>query len=123
MLEWIEHDGSYVSVTVLPDESLVISHKDGRQYFWDTFRKTDWTCVEAYRIVKVSDILQPYVKKRWRAKWGEVYWYVTDEGTVWRSNDTSRPLDCGRYNSGNYFRSIDEAMASKIYQAFERNQE
>jgi hypothetical protein len=121
MLEWIEHDGSRVDVKM--GEKLALVDIKGDTYFWSGQFKINWDVVTAYCKFKVSDILPKYEKKRWRAKFGKLYYYVADIGFVLKHLDEMDATDNLRHSAGNYFRSEEQALASKIYQAFGRNQE
>jgi len=124
MLEWIEHDGSAVEVDIAYGQFLVVRMAGGLEELYGSGRFLNTLKgVEAYCIANLSDILPPYEKKRWRAKGGQLYYYVTDIGSVFKRYDEMDGTDNLRYSAGNYFSSREEAKASKIYQGFERIQE
>ena len=54
-------------------------------------------------------------KLRWRAKEGESYYYITDNGVICGIDDEFN-IDNNRYASGNYFKTVSEAekYAEKI---------
>jgi hypothetical protein len=56
----------------------------------------------------------------WRAKKGCYYFYVSVWGEVVKSTDFYINTDNDIWKSGNYFKTVDDAMNSKIYNAFNR---
>lgn len=48
--------------------------------------------------------------KRWRAKKGEVYWCVRNDGGVADDYEDKTDIDDGRYELGNYFKTEEEAQ-------------
>ena len=48
--------------------------------------------------------------KRWRAKEGERYWWVQNDGGVTNDCDDWVDIDDGRYELGNYFKTEEEAQ-------------
>jgi hypothetical protein len=121
LLQWIEHDGSDMDISVTHKEILCVATDKGKVVFWTASAYgLKWSAVVAYCVVKVSDILPPYEKKRWRAKRGGQYWFVTIFGDLNSTCDYGFESDLGLFRAHNYFRTAEEAKASKIYQAFER---
>ena len=53
---------------------------------------------------------------RWRAKKGQKYWYVYEDGTVTETTDTYSSYDNELFSFGNYFQTkeLTEAAANKI---------
>ena len=53
---------------------------------------------------------------KWRAKNGEKYWYVYEDGTETETTDTYSAYDNGLFSFGNYFQTkeLAEAAANKI---------
>lgn len=64
-------------------------------------------------------------KKRWRAKKGEDYWYVTDTNYANVHTEDMSPLDNMRFYDGNYFSSekIAKKVAEEIRKVFEKYKE
>jgi hypothetical protein len=122
-LEWTDHDGSDVEVDIAYGQFIVVRMAGGLEELYGGRFLCKLKDAEAYCIANIADILPPYKKKRWRAKDGDGYYYVATDGIVEHDNEILHSLDIRRYNSGNYFRTEEEAMASKIYQAYERNDE
>lgn len=56
-----------------------------------------------------------YVIKRWRAKYGEGYWYVGDNGGIYLATEEGHSADNYRFNTGNYFKTAGEAYAYRKY--------
>lgn len=48
-------------------------------------------------------------KKRWRAKWGDVYYAITSEGYLIDDTETGGLKDKQSYRLGNYFKTKEEA--------------
>ena len=63
-------------------------------------------------------------KKRWRAN-NELryYCYVENNGDIFTIEDYQDYLDNSRYEKGNYFRTKEEAKASKFYKVFHQKEE
>lgn len=61
---------------------------------------------------------------RWRAKVGEPYCYVADDGIATIVKDRGRECDNCRYEVGNYFKTLEEArqFATKIREIFKRKE-
>jgi hypothetical protein len=57
---------------------------------------------------------------RWRAERGSHYFYVTSWGEIYKAADIYSGNDDQAWKSGNYFKTVDEAVESKIYNAFNR---
>lgn len=53
--------------------------------------------------------------KRWRAEYGEGYWYVSDGGYICRGTEDRHDVDDHRFLTGNYFKTRKEAEAYKEY--------
>lgn len=62
-------------------------------------------------------------KKRWRAKEGERYWFVDDSGSSDSVIDEHDFIDKGRFDSGNYFQTKEEAdaFAPKVRELYSQN--
>lgn len=56
-----------------------------------------------------------YVIKRWRAKYGEKYWYVGDNGGIYLTTEEGHKADNYRFGFGNYFKTAGEAYAYRKY--------
>ena len=52
----------------------------------------------------------PEEHRRWRAKKGEVYWCVQNDGGVVYDHEIKIDVDDGRYELGNYFKTEGEAQ-------------
>ena len=60
---------------------------------------------------KVRAINEKYgIKKRWRAKRGEEYFYVNDFCEIYGETDFNYAVDGVRYDFGNYFKTEAEAL-------------
>jgi len=57
-------------------------------------------------------IMEATTQPRWRAKYGEKYWYLSDIG-VRLIHELYRSTDNSRYNSLNYYRTESEAISAK----------
>ena len=53
--------------------------------------------------------------KRWRAEFYGSYWYVDEGGNVFKGSEIGCRYNDSRYNSGNYFKTEDEAIAKRDY--------
>jgi hypothetical protein len=91
-----------------------------------TFQSSVAQILANHKISESSDVsesaIPKIVKSRWRAKEGELYFYVTNYGTLCQTINEERFADSMRYHCGNFFKTKEEARASKIYQAFERRE-
>lgn len=56
-----------------------------------------------------------YVIKRWRAKYGEGYWYVGDNGRIYLATEEGHSADNYRFNTDNYFKTAGEAYNYRKY--------
>ena len=52
-------------------------------------------------------------KLRWRAKRGEKYFYVTEDGDVFTDIDRRSDADNRRYNWGNHYQTMEEGKAAR----------
>ena len=58
-------------------------------------------------------------KKRWRAEGDEIYFYVNELGFINNSwDDDHKGFEQNLYECGNYFRTVEDAKASEIYQSY-----
>jgi len=71
---------------------------------------------------KLEEIEEPEVEPTevgesvpWRAKQGEEYWYLEDEGTPSPDEEAGYYADDWRYNTGNYFQTEEAILAYKEY--------
>ena len=55
------------------------------------------------------------IKRRWRAKRGEEYFYVNDFCEIYRETDFNYAVDGVRYDFGNYFKTEAEALEYAEY--------
>ena len=62
-------------------------------------------------------------KKRWRANNGLHYCYVGTNGDICTTDEYQGYIDNSRYRTGNYFRTKEEAKASKFYKVFHQKEE
>ena len=53
--------------------------------------------------------------KRWRAKYGEKYWHVGDNGGIYLTTEEGHKADNYRFDFGNYFKTAGEAYAYRKY--------
>lgn len=53
--------------------------------------------------------------KRWRGEYGETYWFLSDNGSLYSKTEDNSKIDNYRYLVGNYFKTIEEAKAYKKY--------
>lgn len=53
--------------------------------------------------------------KRWRGEYGETYWFLSDNGSLYFKTEDNSKIDNYRYLVGNYFKTIEEAKAYKKY--------
>ena len=51
--------------------------------------------------------------KRWRGEYGETYWFLSDNGSLYFKTEDNSKIDNYRYLVGNYFKTIEEAKAYK----------
>lgn len=58
------------------------------------------------------------IKKKWRAEHGERYYFIDTLGDVMSDMDTRYVLDNKKFEIGNYFKTKEDAMNSKLYKAF-----
>ena len=52
-------------------------------------------------------------RKRWRAKKGDKYWYVSGGATLFNVTEDDWEVDKDRYSVGNYFKTKEEAEFHK----------
>ena len=64
--------------------------------------------LELVEKAKAETISKP-IGKRWRGKWGDVYYTVTSEGHLVDDTENESAYDDSCYQFGNYFKTIDEA--------------
>nr|DAJ92008.1 MAG TPA: hypothetical protein [Caudoviricetes sp.] len=57
----------------------------------------------------------PEESKRWRAEYGEEYWYASDGGHICCGTEDGHIVDNHRFLTGNYFKTREEAEAYKEY--------
>lgn len=79
------------------------------QRLWDALAKQGkrWNP----KTMKVEDIK----KDRWRAKLGEDYYFFYWDMSVATDTEDGHNTDNDRYNSGNYFRTKEQAEMAKLY--------
>lgn len=53
--------------------------------------------------------------KRWRGKLGEIYWFLSDNGSIYCKTDADTYIDYYRYLVGNYFKTKEEVKVYKKY--------
>lgn len=53
--------------------------------------------------------------KRWRAEYGEKYWCIGGNGHIYCSTEDEHSTDSYRFNTGNYFKTEEEAEAYQGY--------
>lgn len=53
--------------------------------------------------------------KRWRAKYGEEYWYASNGGSICCDTEDGHIVDNHRFLTGNYFKAREEAETRKEY--------
>lgn len=58
------------------------------------------------------------IKKKWRAKKYDVYWYVDEFGLIEGETDIGCHSDDMRFEARNYFKTEEDAKTSAIYKAF-----
>lgn len=111
----INNKESSYPVDVRHNERCVSYTKDGKQYE-----------EEDGRVLFFDEIPIPksaLERPRFRARRGGIYYYVDACGNICESDEIGFELDGRQYSSGNYFETVDEAMDSDIYKAFERMRE
>lgn len=57
----------------------------------------------------------PEEYKRWRAKYGEEYWCICGNSHIYCSTEDEHSTDSYRFNTGNYFKTEEEAEAYQKY--------
>lgn len=65
--------------------------------------------------IKIPD--SAYLRARWRANIDDTYFYVDSFGDTYKTSEGSIYAS-DRYNAGNYFKTEEEAIASKFYKVF-----
>lgn len=64
---------------------------------------------------KVNAINEKYgIPKKWRAKKGEVYYYIDSDGTITAKEECGTTTDDGRYKFGNYAKTKEELEFDKL---------
>lgn len=58
------------------------------------------------------------IRPRWRAKEDEGYLHIDTQGDIKHISECGYISDNGRWEKGNYFRTIKEAKSSKFYKVF-----
>lgn len=53
--------------------------------------------------------------KRWRGKLGEIYWFLSDNGSIYCKTDADTYIDYYRYLVGNYFKTKEKVKVYKKY--------
>lgn len=108
VLKWLKNQGA----DAIPN---IENFKDSEVIFYvnkdKKIKKLHITCAELFDIVELP---------RWRAKYEEHYYYVSDWGVVRKSKDQCWGEDNERYECGNYFKTKEEAekYAEKIREIF-----
>lgn len=59
-----------------------------------------------------------YKRPRWRAEEGKYYYYISGTGLIMHSAEYNTFEDDARCNTGNYFKTEEEAKESKFYKVF-----
>lgn len=63
----------------------------------------------------VREVNKEYgIIKRWRAKIGEVYYYIDSDGTITVKEECGTTMDDGRYKFGNYAKTKEELEFEKL---------
>lgn len=106
VLEWLKSQGA--------EECEFGGHSESSIYYVDDG--------EVKMVDEIHSILFDIVElpRRWRAKYDEEYYFVSDRGETCCSSDIREALDNDRYNLGNYFKTPEEAgvVAKKVREIF-----
>lgn len=101
-----------VQVGFKAGKSIQFRHHPDRNYRDNDWRDSitpDWNFhAREYRI-------KPEAPKRWRAKEGEDYYYVSRKGSIVYDQDIQDAKPYTNYCLGNYFQTETEAKASAIH--------
>ena len=65
------------------------------------------------RLIKKSKTILEPIGKRWRGKWGDVYYAVTSEGHLIDDTENEGFNDEQSYRLGNYFKTEEEAKFAR----------
>lgn len=110
VIEWLKSQGADAMQSIenfKDSEAIFYVNKDKE------VMKLHITCAELFDIVKLP---------RWRAKYDEKYYFVSECGKACCSNDIRDAFDNDRFNLGNYFKTYEEAeqYAKKFREIFKK---
>lgn len=112
------------------DENVVSTDESGGDYpivvMFDKVGRKSYTrngeyCGWFNRTLFFEEIPIPesaYIKPRWRARFQEAYYYITDTGHIQYYRDGHSREDDSRFLCKNYFQTGEDAKKSKFYKVF-----
>lgn len=87
-------------------------------FFWNKFEK-NWekknfmrllSTLEKRRLEDFVNYVNEYCnKQRWRAENNKIYYYINEIEEIYTAKEIFHPLDDSRYETGNYFKTQEEA--------------
>ena len=99
--------------------------KAGDEFYLDgdnnlRLKKPDIMAYSHITLEKFPNILTDWFEeipenKRWRAKYGEEYWYASDGGCICRETEDGHSVDNHRFLTGNYFKTREEVETYREY--------
>jgi len=106
VLEWLKSQGAVECEFGGHSESSIYYVDDGEVKIVDEIHSVLFDIVE--------------LPGRWRAKYDEEYYFVSDRGDISGDSDKREALDNDRFDLGNYFKTLEEAavVAKKVREIF-----
>lgn len=100
--------------------------KAGDEFYIDNFGslrlcKSNIIAYSKHSLEKFPSILTDWFEEipekyeRWRAKYGEEYWYASDGGCICRETEDGHSVDNHRFLTGNYFKTREEVETYREY--------
>lgn len=109
LISWLKSQGavesSLVTLVTVVRSAIYYVNKQGQAMY------TDKIHADLFDIVELP---------RWRAKYDEEYYFVSDRGDICGDSDKREALDNDRFDLGNYFKTLEEAavVAKKVREIF-----
>ena len=109
VVERIDENGDYPVLVTFKNGVTKSYTKDGRFY------------AEVNRTLFFEEIKIPesaYVRPKWRAEKGCKYFLINSIGDIYNTMDNYYEIDDLHFETGNYFKTEEEAKQSKFYKIF-----
>ena len=109
VVESTDEDGDYPIAVMFNEKNRKTYTKNGEYYK---------QCNRTLFFVEVPIPESAYVKPKWRARFQEAYYYITDTGKLQYYRDGYSREDDSRFLCKNYFQTVEDAKKSKFYKVF-----